>query len=93
MARKPTLEDKDPEETRSYGIDWEPALNSATISSSLFTVVSGSATLAGSTNTTTTTEFALTGGTIGETVEVENKISTSASETLKKSVLIRIRNL
>lgn len=90
MAREPFLEDKDPDETRSYGLNWAASLSSATISTSQWTVESGSATLAGSSNTTTTTAFALTGGTVGEVVKVTNVITTSASETLKKSVRIRI---
>lgn len=93
MARIPFLDDKDPDESRSYGIDWSDHLGTATISSSTWTVVTGSVTVAASSNTTTTTTVRLNAnsGTIGETCELVNQIVTSGSETLEQSVRIRIR--
>lgn len=91
MTRIPFLDDKDPDESRSYGLDWSDHLGAATISTSSWTVVQGSVAVASSSNTTTTTAVRVTGGTIGEVAELVNQITTSGSETLEQSIRIRVR--
>ena len=91
MARKPYFRDTSPGETRNYSIAWTAPLNGDTISSSTFSVETGSVTIADSDNTTTSTSFALSGGTIGETAQLLNSVTTSAGETLEQRVLVRVR--
>lgn len=93
MSRIPLMpEVKDPDEIRAYVIDWSDHLGSDAISTSAWTVVSGSVSVSGSpTNTTTTATVKLTGGTIGETVELLNRITTAGGETLDQSIRVRVR--
>lgn len=82
---------KDPQESRAYAIDWSDHLGSATISTSTWAVSQGSVTAASESETTTVATVVVSGGTIGETAELCNTITTSAGETLEQSIRIRVR--
>jgi hypothetical protein len=92
MARIPTMKpDKDPDETRAYAIDWSDHLGSATISTSTWAVEQGSLAVSTDTETTTVATVVLTGGTIGETAQLINTMVSSAGETLKQRIRVRVR--
>lgn len=83
--------DKDPNESRAYAIDWSDHLGSDTISTSDWAVVTGSVTISDETNTTTTATVLLAGGTIMETAELCNTMTTDGGETLEQSIRVRVR--
>jgi hypothetical protein len=92
MSRIPVMKpDKDPDETRAYAIDWSDHLGAATISTSTWTVEQGSVSVSTDTETTTVATVVLTGGTIGETAQLRNTMVSSAGETLKQSIRVRVR--
>lgn len=90
--RKPLMPiTKDPGESRAYAIDWSDHLGSATIQTSTWVVESGSVTAGSESETTTVATVLLTGGTVGDESELTNTITTSAGETLKQSIRVRVR--
>lgn len=86
---------KDPDEVVHYGITWanDMALINETITASQWFVASGTGLVIGpnpSTFTTTATTVWLSGGTIGQTYIVTNRINTSGGQTLDQSVVLRM---
>ena len=73
---------KDPDAVLDYGIDWNKNnwLGSDTISTSTWTLETGISKVADSKTNTTTTIW-LSGGTVGESYAVENKIVTAGGRT------------
>lgn len=72
-----------------YSIDWSAALDGDTISTSTFTVQSG-LTKGSTSNSTTRSTVWLSGGTAGVSYTVNCVITTAASRTLSRDVLIRV---
>ena len=86
----PIAPDKDPDSNVDYGCDWSNWLSGAeTITTSVWVVPAG---LTGGTeaNTTAATSIFLTGGTIGTTYTLTNRVTTSAGRTDDRSMLIAV---
>lgn len=81
---------KEPTEVLDYRIDWSDWLDGLTISTSTWAVPSG-VTSEDETNTSTITLIRLSGGTWGETYELQNTIVASNGETETRSILIKIQ--
>lgn len=80
---------KDPNAVLDYEIDWETWLGSDTISSSSWTADSG-LTVDSDTSTTTTATAWLSGGTVGTTYSVTNRIVTAAGRTEDRTIKIKV---
>lgn len=81
---------KEPTEVLDYRIDWSDWLDGLTISTSTWAVPSG-VTSEDETNTSTITLIRLSGGTWGETYELQNAIVASNGESETRSILIKIQ--
>lgn len=81
---------KEPTEILDYRIDWSDWLDGLTISASTWIVPSG-VTSEDETNTSTITLIRLSGGTWGETYELQNTIVASNGETETRSILVKIQ--
>ena len=84
---------KDPQAVLDYGFDWSGSgwlAVGETISTSNWTVEAG-ITKDSDTNDTTTTTIWLSGGTAGEDYTVTNTITTSASRTDERSIIVAVR--
>jgi hypothetical protein len=83
--------DKDPDEVLDYDINWSKRLASGeTISTSTWSVVSGSVTINSDATSSPRTKVWLQGGSLGETCKVQNRVVTSASRTMDQSGYLRI---
>lgn len=82
---------KDPEEIRDFGVNWAADLGSLTISTSTWSVVSGTVVIDSDTNTNTTTTVRLSGGTLGETCVLTNHVTLSDGQELEQSGKLHIR--
>lgn len=86
---------KDPEELLDYGFDWTDRLEDGeTISASEWTVPTGSVTKAVSpaeTFTDAITKVWLEGGTLGETCEVTNTVTTSLGRIRQCGAKLKIK--
>jgi hypothetical protein len=80
---------KDPEARLDYQIDWSTWLGADTISASTWSATSG-ITIDSDANTTTTATVWLSGGTLGQTYEVTNHITTAAAREDDRTLFIRI---
>lgn len=78
---------KDPAAVLDYGIDWSAWLDTDAISTSTWTVPSG-ITQDSSTSDTTTTTVWLSGGTVGQSYLVTNRITTTAGRTDERTIRI-----
>lgn len=84
---------KDPDEVLDYDINWADRLaDGETISTSTWTVVSGTVTINSDSKTSARTKVWLQGGALGETSELRNRIVTSASRTMDQTGYLRIRS-
>jgi len=84
------MEFKDPDDIKSFTINWAADLSGITISSSAFTVDSG-ITKDSDSNTTTTTSLVLSGGTVGKTYKIANAVTCSNSDVYDKFFLVRVQ--
>jgi hypothetical protein len=82
---------KDPNATLDYTIDWSAWLDDDTIATSTWTASDG-ITVADEANTTTAATVWLSGGTVGATYPVINRITTAAGRTEDRSLYIRVIN-
>lgn len=82
---------KDENETLDYVIDWSDRLDDDTISLSAWTLPSG-ITQASALYDNTTTTIWLSGGTLGSTYDILNRITTAAGRTMDQTVRIKIAN-
>jgi len=81
---------KDPQETIDYTIDWSDDLASGeTISTSSFAVGTG-LTEASESNTTTTSTVWVSGGTAGNEYLAVCTVTTSASRTMERTIVIPV---
>ena len=86
-----TLAPKDPDETLDYIVDWSARLGADdTISTSAFTVPAG-LTKDSDDNTTTTATVWLSGGTLGETYEILNRVTTAGGRTYDQTLKLKIK--
>ena len=89
----PGAPNKDPDSIIDYGINWSDAVvgswlaTGETITTSTWIVTTGLTSVSES-NSTTATAIFLSGGTIGETYTLTNRIVTSAGRTEDRSMLI-----
>ncbi len=82
---------KDPDEIRDYGVNWSPDLGTKTIAGSTWSVVEGTVVIDVISNTTTTTTVRLSGGTLGETCSLLNRVTLSNGERLDQTCKLKIR--
>jgi hypothetical protein len=82
---------KDPDEVLDYEIDWTKRLDGDTIATSVFEVAVGDAVVDSDSNTTTATTVWLSGGTLDETCEVLNRITTAGGRTMDQTVKLKIK--
>lgn len=84
----PDAPPKDPDSTIDYGIDWSSWLASGeTISTSAWPDL-GDLVSESESNTTTATAIFISGGVLGATYTLTNRITTSAGRTEDRSMLI-----
>jgi hypothetical protein len=81
---------KDPDDVLDFQIDWSARLGTDTISTSTWTLNSGSVVLGTDTKTATTATIWLSGGTLGDWCELDNTIVTAGGRTLEQLVKIKI---
>lgn len=90
----PDAPNKDPDSIIDYGTDWGNAeygswlADGETIVTSSWVVPTGLTSVSES-NTTTETAIFLSGGTVGETYTLTNRVTTSAGRTEDRSMLIK----
>ncbi len=84
MALK-TFDPKDPDSVLDYSIDWSQWLAGDTLVSSSWTVPSG-ITIDSDTNDTTSTTIWVSGGTVGVTYNLQNRIVTAVGRTKDVSI-------
>lgn len=82
---------KDPDEVLDYSIDWEARLGADTISTSAWSVVSGTVVEGVNNKTDTVTTVWLSGGAAGENAEIHNRIVTAGGRTMDQTVYLRVR--
>jgi len=88
----PYWDDKDPDERLAYKMDWSGELGADTIQSATFTIVSGPGLVKGSeSHADREAIIVLSGGTLGQTCEILNRINTAGGEILDKTAKLRIR--
>jgi len=82
-----TWPNKDPGEKLDYAVDWTTRLAGDTIATSNWTVPTGiTQTTPAPSFTNTLTTIWLLGGTIGQTYELTNTITTAAGRTMVQSI-------
>lgn len=80
---------KDPNAILDYQIDWSAWLGSDTIATSAWTVPAG-ITKVSDTRTTTTATVWLSGGTVGTSYVLQNRITTAAGRTEDRSITVAV---
>lgn len=80
---------KDSDEVVNFGVDWADYLGSDTITGSVWIAPAG-ITQVSSAFTTTQATIKLSGGTLGITYRITNRITTSTSEIIDQSIDIEI---
>lgn len=81
---------KDPSAVLDYGFDWETWLNGDTINASEWVVPSG-ITEDSDSNTSLITKIWLSGGTVGETYTIVNRIVTAGGRTNDRTFQVTIK--
>lgn len=81
---------KDPDEDLDYTIDWSARLEDDVISTSDWLPVDGITTHSES-NTDTATTIWLSGGTLGTSYEITNRIVTVGGRTMDQTVRLKIK--
>lgn len=81
---------KDPDEVLDYQIDWSARLDDDTIDTSTWIVPDG---IVGDdeSNTDTATTIWLSGGTLGTTYDIVNRIETDGGRTMDQTARIKIK--
>lgn len=84
---------KDPDEVKDYSVDWEARLDEGdTILTSTWIVPDG-ITKDSDSNTTTTATIWLSGGTLGTTYSLVNRITTAGGRTLDQTCKLKVKTL
>jgi hypothetical protein len=90
---KAWLEDKDPDEIRDYGVDWTPQLLSGvTITTSVWSVASGTVVIQAQSHTETNTTVRLTGGKLGEICNLLNTVTLSDGESYEQTCQLAVQS-
>jgi hypothetical protein len=82
---------KDPDEVLDYGIDWTARLAGDTIQTSTWIIPAGITKVSDS-STSTSTEIWLSGGAIGASLQITNRVVTSGGRTMDQSVTLLIKS-
>lgn len=83
---------KDPQSVLDYGFDWSDWLDADdTVSTSTWKVPSG-ITKDSDSKTTTTTTIWLSGGSVGSTYKITNRVVTADGRTVDRSFYVRVAN-
>jgi hypothetical protein len=82
---------KDPDDVLDYVRDWAAVLDGDTITTSTWTVLDAGITVNSDERTTTKATVWISGGTLGQTHRVVNRITTAGGRTLRKTFRFRIR--
>lgn len=82
---------KDPDEILDYTIDWSARLLEDTILTSIWILDTGITEVTSSSGTQDTTIW-LSGGTIGNSYHVLNRITTNGGRTMDQTVIIKIKS-
>ena len=82
---------KDPSAILDYSIDWSLWLNGDTIATSSWTVPTGLTKVSDTKNDSSTTVW-LSGGTLGQTYTVTNRITTANGRTDERSIIIKVED-
>lgn len=83
---------KDPDEVKDYDVNWSDLLGTDTISSSAWSVVSGSGlTIDSNSTTTTVTKVWLSAGTAGTDYTLLNRVVTAGGRTYDQTCKLRVR--
>lgn len=82
--------EKDPDSVLDYVVDWTDWLNGDTISTADFTVAAG-LTRNSQSNTTKTATVWLSGGTVGQSVDVRCRITTAGGRTDDRTFRVIVR--
>jgi len=85
----PDAPPKDPDSIIDYGVDWSTWLATGETIASSSWVVPSDLTSVSESNTTTETAIFLSGGIVGTEYTVTNRITTTASRTEDRSMLIK----
>lgn len=80
---------KDPDEVLDFTVDWSARLDGDTISTSAWTVPLG-ITAGVDTKTASTTTLWLSGGTLGSTYDIVNRIVTAGGRTMDQNLRLTI---
>ena len=90
MARL-TWDPKDPDENLDYDIDWSARMVSGdTINASTWTIMDGTVVKGDNTFTVSATKVWLSGGALGETCELLNRVTTTNGRVMDQTVFIKI---
>lgn len=94
----PTVDPKDPDATLDYMLNYNPTTNpylqsGETISTSSWFSDSSEVTLSLSSNTTTTATIWVSGGNVGTTYTITNRITTSDGRSDDRSFYLQIKEL
>ena len=81
---------KDPDATLDFKIDWSAWLGSDTISTSAWVVPAGIDQDSAGNDTTTATIW-LSGGTVGRSYSIVNRITTAAGRINDRTIVIKVR--
>lgn len=84
---------KDPEEVLDYVVDWSARLSGDQISVSVFTIPVGTVVIQsqGIVDPLATTRVWLTGGTLAETCDILNHITTVAGRQMEQTINLKIQ--
>lgn len=92
MSTKLAWPDKDPDEVLDYDIDWSSRMSTGdVIVDSQWTKVTGSITIDSDTASSLATKIWLSGGTLGETCEFLNRITTQDGRVMDQTVFIKVK--
>lgn len=87
---------KDPDEIKDYSFDWSDVLGVDTISTSTWSVAAGTGLIINTpaaSNTATTTKFWASGGTLGQTYQMLNRIVTAGGRTYDRTRKLKMKSL
>lgn len=83
--------DKDPDAVLDYSVDWSAWLTAVSDTISTFSVVTTGVTIASSSFVGAITTAWISGGTVGEKVQVTFRITTTGGRTDDRSIYLKIK--
>lgn len=82
---------KDPDAILDYDLDWSSWLGDDTIATSTWLLDAGALTISSNSKTDTATKVWLSGGELGKTYSLTNRITTAGGRTQDQTVTLKIR--